>query len=167
MFKTLLIVGAVIMSSCGVALADVPNPYGRPRPGVTREARQYQINRVGFYTRHASCPGDKVMLELTCTVPKNATIAYKLRSAEGETIDTGKVAFEKGYGNINLYIDKPKDGEKVEVIFDSVCELRVMQTPFGPKQTKTPIFSEVKIDKYIIFQFDNDYDFKTEHIKCN
>lgn len=165
--KSLLVLGAILIASSSIAFADVPDPYGRPRPrpGAINEIRQYQISRVGFFSRHASCPKDKVMLELTCTTPKHAVIFYKVLNAQGEMIEQSNAKLQDGYGDIVIYADKPKLGEKTEVIFDSVCELNTMETRFGFKYTDKPIFKCVNVNKYTITHTEEDYVLDMENLK--
>lgn len=165
--KSLLVLGVVLIAGCSIAFADVPDPFGRPRPrpGAINEIRQYHIQNISFYTKHADCPSDCVMLVLTCKVPQYAVIYYKILNPQGEIIEQSNAKFQDGYGDIVIFINKPKLGEKTEVIFDSVCELNTMETRFGFKYTDKPIFKCVNVNKYTITHTEEDYVLDMENLK--
>jgi len=149
--KVLRILGLVmlfIMSVTAVALADVPDPYGRPqRRPMPVLADRYWISREGHYHNYGE---NKVAIELEYIAPQQTEINYKLLDKQENIVLEGTEQCEANRGKIMLVLPKPQAGETNEYSFESSCSKNVISTAFGIKKLDKPAFKGYWNCTYIV-----------------
>lgn len=138
LFKILSLVMLLVMSVSCVALADVPDPYGRPgrRPRPMPEPiNAYWVQREGHFYNYSQ---DKVAVELFYRAVKDTEIRYKLLDGQGNTVMEGTDICKEGFGTILLEMAKPEKGKALEYSYESSCYQTTINTSFGLKKLAEP-----------------------------
>ena len=124
-----------------VAFADVPNPYGgpRPRPEIQEVQHMYKI-RHEVYPDLTDRP-EEVMLKLVMGAPNKSVVKYTLLNEENQVMAEDSSDVESRSVTFQIYIPKPPRNDGCEYRLRLNCCLDIIKTSFGYKFTDKPVYT--------------------------
>ena len=141
MLKRIFALTMVLLSLAAVAFADVPNPYGRPRPRPEMQEVQhlYKI-RHEVYPNLTDRP-EEVMLKLVMGAPIKSVVKYTLWDEANQVIAEDSSNVESRTVPFQIYFPKPAKNDGQEYRLRVNCSLDVIKTSFGYKFTEKPVYT--------------------------
>ena len=132
MLKKIMVVLCLCMVCfAGTALADAPDPSGRPRKRPWQEQPEFIIERVVFLGNGIP---DQLGAEIFYEVPVPAEVVYRLNDENGGQLRWGKSPTEGGHDSFTISLPAPEDGmTRRELKLNVYYKSDKCLTPYGMK----------------------------------
>lgn len=150
--KIMAVLCLFLMCFTGTALADIPDPSGRPRPRPRpwppRPPAEFRIISSRSYEVSLN-DDEKPALEITYAAPQYSTLSYSVTDGGEEVFSSGIDTCENDQSTVKIYFPKVFDG-CMNVDLKMVCRLNARETNFGVKHSDNDLYYKQEVITYTV-----------------